>query len=85
MQLFQLLQLFQLFQLEQFKFEHHETRHYFLHSQNQNRQRKRHLHQNYFLHLHQFQAFQWYQRFDSYKTGVSPRIPHFHLTYNHSQ
>ena len=73
----------QLFQLEQFK--HHQTRHYFLHPRNQNRQRQRHLHRNYFLHLHQFQAFQRCQGFDSHQTSATPRIPHFHLTYNHSQ
>ena len=44
----------QLFQLQQFKFEHHQTRHYILHPGNQTRKPQRHLHQNYFLDLHQF-------------------------------
>ena len=73
----------QLFQQQQFK--HHQTRHYFLHPRNQNRQRQRHLHRNYFLHLNQFQAFPHCLGFNSRQTSASPRIPHFHLTNIHSQ
>ena len=74
----------QPFQLQQFKFEYHQTRHYFLHPRNQNRQRQRHVHLNYFLYCHQFQAFQCCQGTDSHQASASSRIPHFHLTYNHS-
>ena len=74
----------QLFQIQQFKFEHHQIRYYFLHPQNQICQRQHQLHMNYFLPIHQFQAFQCCQGFDSHQTSVSPRIPHFDLTDNHS-
>ena len=69
------------FQLHQFKFENHQTH---LHPRNQDCQRQRHLHWIHFLHLPEFQAFQCYQGFDFHRTSASPRIAHFHLTYNHS-
>ena len=69
----------------QFKFEHHQTRHCFLHRRNQNLQRQLHLHQTDFLHLYQLVAFLCYQASDLHQTSASLRIPHFHLTYNYSR